>query len=212
VGDNWDDDTPRLVYADWLEEHGQPAKAEFLRLECRLARRSPTDKRVRRFRARFREIGRTLDREFLLSVSRVRQAWGVGEKLSEVVSRILAGFATNPPRDRCEREVSAWLRAIPLGVDGMSYIMLHPEGYISDVLLEGETEDQWLASQHGEPAVLGHYLRVRAKRRYPELWSEMERVGATLPRCPSCRGRGRNSHRSECEVCGGLGWVPDVDA
>ncbi len=25
------DDTPRLVYADWLDEHGQPAKAEYLR-------------------------------------------------------------------------------------------------------------------------------------------------------------------------------------
>jgi uncharacterized protein (TIGR02996 family) len=26
------DDTPRLVYADWLDEHDQPAKAEYLRL------------------------------------------------------------------------------------------------------------------------------------------------------------------------------------
>ena len=26
-----DDDTPRLVYADWLEEHGQPDRAEFIR-------------------------------------------------------------------------------------------------------------------------------------------------------------------------------------
>lgn len=28
------DDTPRLVYADWLEEHGDPARAEFIRLQC----------------------------------------------------------------------------------------------------------------------------------------------------------------------------------
>jgi uncharacterized protein (TIGR02996 family) len=26
------DDTPRLVYADWLDEHGEPAKAAYLRL------------------------------------------------------------------------------------------------------------------------------------------------------------------------------------
>jgi uncharacterized protein (TIGR02996 family) len=31
------DDTPRLVYADWLEEHGQPDRAEFIRVQCRLA-------------------------------------------------------------------------------------------------------------------------------------------------------------------------------
>jgi uncharacterized protein (TIGR02996 family) len=30
------DDGLRLVYADWLEEHGQSDKAEFLRLDCRL--------------------------------------------------------------------------------------------------------------------------------------------------------------------------------
>jgi uncharacterized protein (TIGR02996 family) len=32
------DDAPRLVYADWLEEHGQPERAEFIRVQCELAR------------------------------------------------------------------------------------------------------------------------------------------------------------------------------
>jgi len=26
--------TPRLIYADWLDEHGDPARAEFIRLQC----------------------------------------------------------------------------------------------------------------------------------------------------------------------------------
>jgi uncharacterized protein (TIGR02996 family) len=29
-----DEDTPRLMYADWLDEHGQPERAEFIRLQC----------------------------------------------------------------------------------------------------------------------------------------------------------------------------------
>src|SRR4051812_1415999 len=33
-----DDDAPRLVYADWLDEHGDPDRAEFIRVQCRLAR------------------------------------------------------------------------------------------------------------------------------------------------------------------------------
>jgi uncharacterized protein (TIGR02996 family) len=33
-----DDDTPRLVFADWLEEHGEPERAEFIRVQCRIAR------------------------------------------------------------------------------------------------------------------------------------------------------------------------------
>lgn len=34
-----DDDTPRLVYADWLQEHGDDARAEFIRLQCEKAAR-----------------------------------------------------------------------------------------------------------------------------------------------------------------------------
>ena len=30
------DDTPRLVFADWLEENGRPDRAELIRLQCRL--------------------------------------------------------------------------------------------------------------------------------------------------------------------------------
>jgi uncharacterized protein (TIGR02996 family) len=33
-----DDDTVRLVYADWLADHGQPERGEFVRLQCEHAR------------------------------------------------------------------------------------------------------------------------------------------------------------------------------
>ncbi|HKB06478.1 MAG TPA: TIGR02996 domain-containing protein [Gemmataceae bacterium] len=33
-----DDDAPRLVYADWLDEHGEPERAEFIRVQCAAAR------------------------------------------------------------------------------------------------------------------------------------------------------------------------------
>jgi len=39
---NEHDDTPRLVYADWLEDKGDP-RAEYLRLECELASLNPDD-------------------------------------------------------------------------------------------------------------------------------------------------------------------------
>jgi uncharacterized protein (TIGR02996 family) len=37
-----DDDGPRLVYADWLEEHGDP-RGEFIRIQCQLAKLPPWD-------------------------------------------------------------------------------------------------------------------------------------------------------------------------
>ena len=31
------DDLPRLIYADWLDEHGESERAEFIRLQIQLA-------------------------------------------------------------------------------------------------------------------------------------------------------------------------------
>jgi uncharacterized protein (TIGR02996 family) len=33
-----DDDAPRLIYADWLEEHGRPGRARYIRTACERAR------------------------------------------------------------------------------------------------------------------------------------------------------------------------------
>src|SRR5262249_4023373 len=58
----WADDTPRLILADWLEEHGQPDRAEFIRLQLRRARlpgwgrgRRTLDRRIRELEARHRK-------------------------------------------------------------------------------------------------------------------------------------------------------------
>ncbi|HUR55777.1 MAG TPA: TIGR02996 domain-containing protein [Gemmataceae bacterium] len=54
VLDHPDEDTPRLMYADWLDENGDPARAEFIRLQCALSEREhaapvpPADADLRR--------------------------------------------------------------------------------------------------------------------------------------------------------------------
>jgi uncharacterized protein (TIGR02996 family) len=71
-----EDDTPRLVYADWLDEHGDPERAEFIRVQCELARlpeppgsslRKPTaePQQVERRRARLGRRARGLLRRHL---------------------------------------------------------------------------------------------------------------------------------------------------
>jgi len=42
-----DDDAPRLVYADWLDEHGEMERAEFIRVQCELAVRESAELRRR---------------------------------------------------------------------------------------------------------------------------------------------------------------------
>jgi uncharacterized protein (TIGR02996 family) len=54
-----DDDAPRLVYADWLEDHGDDKsriRAEFIRLQCRLASLSPGSAEATRLARREKEL------------------------------------------------------------------------------------------------------------------------------------------------------------
>src|SRR3954451_2032774 len=51
-----DDDTHRLVYADWLEEHGRPERAEFLRVQVELAALGEGDGRRASLEPREREL------------------------------------------------------------------------------------------------------------------------------------------------------------
>jgi uncharacterized protein (TIGR02996 family) len=49
------EDTPRLVYADWLQENGQPERAEFIRVQCELARLGEWDDSPRKTELQKRE-------------------------------------------------------------------------------------------------------------------------------------------------------------
>src|SRR5262245_43508415 len=55
IRDSRDDDAPRLAYADWLEERGDP-RGEFIRVQCELARISADDPRRPALEAREREL------------------------------------------------------------------------------------------------------------------------------------------------------------
>jgi uncharacterized protein (TIGR02996 family) len=55
-----DDDAVRLIYADWLDEHGEPDRAEFIRGQVELARDTRDSPARRKLAFRVREL---LDRE-----------------------------------------------------------------------------------------------------------------------------------------------------
>jgi uncharacterized protein (TIGR02996 family) len=63
------DDTPRLIYADWLEERGDP-RSEFLRAQARLAALKHKAREYRRLRARLRQLRSEMDRTWLALVDR----------------------------------------------------------------------------------------------------------------------------------------------
>jgi uncharacterized protein (TIGR02996 family) len=81
------DDTTRLVYADWLEEHDRPG-SEFLRIECQLSALDPADDKRIMLLARLRLASKGLDEEWMAAVSR--------ESVEDITVR--------------EREIRRWLR------------------------------------------------------------------------------------------------------
>ena len=87
-----DDDTARLVYADWLQENGQADHAEFIRFQIEAARADPFCLRARKAEERARQI---LDLHF--------EEW----------TRHLQGGMINPPR--FERGFVAHLAVEPRG-------------------------------------------------------------------------------------------------
>jgi uncharacterized protein (TIGR02996 family) len=60
-----EDDTPRLVYADWLDENGDSERAEFIRVQCDLARLEPADPRYADLHLRQLEMLARHEREWL---------------------------------------------------------------------------------------------------------------------------------------------------
>jgi uncharacterized protein (TIGR02996 family) len=54
--DNPDDDGPRLVFADWLDEHGESAHAEFIRVQCALAAHPDEDDQWLAWKVREEEL------------------------------------------------------------------------------------------------------------------------------------------------------------
>jgi uncharacterized protein (TIGR02996 family) len=56
IRDNPDDDTPRLVYADWLDEQGEADRAELIRVQCELARQTNQSEHQQRLRLREQEL------------------------------------------------------------------------------------------------------------------------------------------------------------
>jgi uncharacterized protein (TIGR02996 family) len=75
IAEYLEEDTPRLMYADYLDEEGDHARAEFIRVQCALARTDEDDPERERLRAR---EGKLLERH--------RVAWAAP------VERVLGGY------------------------------------------------------------------------------------------------------------------------
>jgi uncharacterized protein (TIGR02996 family) len=73
-----DDDAPRLIFADWLEEQGDAnsvARAEFIRIQCALAAGNLPQKRRAELARRERQILDVWGKEWARPICRLAQSW-----------------------------------------------------------------------------------------------------------------------------------------
>src|SRR3954453_18261421 len=84
IGGEPDDDTPRLVYADWLDEHGEADRAEFIRVQCELARWVPDLGRRGSLKARASELLAAHRQEWLGGLTAFCRAWSFERGLPRV--------------------------------------------------------------------------------------------------------------------------------
>jgi uncharacterized protein (TIGR02996 family) len=93
IAEKPDDDTPRLIYADWLEENGWPEQAEFIRLDIELAAAGAGEGGS----GRRRRDRRWKHREQLLDAHRAAWLWPLGDLLDggrrPPTFRYVRGFA-----------------------------------------------------------------------------------------------------------------------
>ena len=86
-----DDDAPRLLFADWLEERGDPDRAEFIRVQIALARQPAADGAAA-LRARQHVLQARHDAEWSGPVGGVAFAWDYGRGFIEAVEARAEAF------------------------------------------------------------------------------------------------------------------------
>jgi uncharacterized protein (TIGR02996 family) len=186
--ENPDDDTPRLVYADWLEEHGHPDRAAFLRVQCHLARLPEGNPRWPGLEAEERAL-----------LAKHAAGWLRGR-----LERFLEEFRPNDAWDRQVRRLAVEQEALPVLFDIGGFSSVRLDGQVVSVLWD-EPESRWTE----EDPRLRNMALCQGAKKYPELRLLIPPRPASSRECHHCMGTGvlRDLPRVIC-YCGGLGWLP----
>jgi uncharacterized protein (TIGR02996 family) len=95
ICENPDDDLPRLVYADWLEDNGDPDRAEFIRVQVRRARLGEDPAAgplVRRAAGLLQEHWDEWVRPLARLLAKPREGWLRGDYHPEALYKFRRGF------------------------------------------------------------------------------------------------------------------------
>lgn len=149
-----DDDAPRLIYADWLDEQGQSEHAEFIRVQCAIAKMERdagpefwraveergTECDWNRLRRRERELRANLGNPFIHIPANVDCVWRRGfvdgvRCTAETWLALLDTFLTTQPI--WEVTLTTWPHVIPYRVRRNGHDLGDSDYFVQ---LEGDTK------------------------------------------------------------------------
>ncbi|HUR53397.1 MAG TPA: TIGR02996 domain-containing protein [Gemmataceae bacterium] len=140
---DWRDDTVRLAAADWLDEHGDPDRAAFIRIQVELARTDPKSLDADHLRVK--------ERAYLGPLSHFRGLWGATDCPQLVRVKPATGRGSLALDVTGEDRVAFW-RGFVQGVDVPAIEWLHhgpavrARNPVETVILrdcDHVTRDQW---------------------------------------------------------------------
>jgi uncharacterized protein (TIGR02996 family) len=141
IWDDPEDDAPRLVYADWLDDRGEAARAEFIRTQVRLARLAPDDPARPGLEQRERQLLTDHADAWLGPLASPRLHWQFRRGFVEGLGH--TGVFRHP-RPFHDGE----------GVDVWGYLRFYPDGTVLHVTTNG-TPAQIVPWFHRGPQTLG---------------------------------------------------------
>lgn len=89
---NPSDDTPRLIYADWLEEQDRQPYAEFIRIQCQLARMEESDPNRTSLSLRAAALLQQHREQFLGALAPIFHKEGISTDPGDLISCFCRGF------------------------------------------------------------------------------------------------------------------------
>src|SRR5438046_2179086 len=98
IRDEPSDDAPRLIYADWLDENGQPERAEFIRIQCALDRLPDDDPSRPELRERERQLSEAHESQWTGEISSLANVEGFRRGVIDSVSLDPNQFLCNGQR------------------------------------------------------------------------------------------------------------------
>jgi uncharacterized protein (TIGR02996 family) len=189
IVENPDDVVLRLAFADWLEEHGEPERAEFIRVQCHSAQLPHDDDQRTDLEKRERKLlEQNCDRWF---------------------GRRLGSFLENAPRDHpSDAEVhqrASEYAALPLVLDGGGFDALRMDGSVVVFFWD----QAGIQRVEANPRLRYGALLGGAKK-YPELRLLIPPRPVSARSCPNCSGTGKLPDMPAGFICycAGLGWLP----